>query len=85
MSVKAGKPDVIPNWIQENDWSPEIRLYWITVITSFSSRDWSLYPYANSGMPDAESWAIWILAHSNNKNEAIKHWRDFCKDARQND
>ena len=71
----------IPNWISENDWTPEKRLYWANTIMSFSSRDWSIK--FNHGdipkSPDAEVWKIWCLITQDTKRDALKCWQEFCE------
>lgn len=78
MSVRMGNRDHIPNWISENDWSAEKRLDWISRIMAFSPRDWSVKQKQTLGAPDPELWAIWCLACSDTKEEALESWWDFC-------
>ena len=67
-----------PNWLEDNDWSNERRLYWLKQLMIFSSRDWSVHINACLGYPDLESWSIWCLVCYNTKEEAIRSWNSFC-------
>lgn len=81
MGIVEGVEGMIePNWITENDWSYERRIYWINTLMVFDSRDWSVYPYAVSGAPDIKQWCIWCLATCDTKEEALKTFNDFMRD-----
>ena len=80
MSINMGKVGVVPNWIEDNDWSYKARLNWISDIMTFSPRDWRVNDYATPGQPDPEKWALYILAVDETKEEAIESWNRFCKD-----
>lgn len=79
MSIKKGSPYYIPNWIKENDWTPESRLNWIRIIMTTSSRDWCYHTGADIKYPDAETWAIYLLSCCDTKDEAKELWEDFCE------
>ena len=80
MSIKSEKSNIIPNWIEKNDWSPEKRLDWAKQIMVFSSRDWSIN--FNSGdIPesnDPKTWALWCLITADTKDKALEYWKSFC-------
>lgn len=80
MSITGGKRGVIPNWINENDWSATDRLDWIHRIMAFSSRDWSRTPETHHSHKDPEMWAIWILACIDTWEEALETWYASCDD-----
>ena len=80
MSIKFGQRGIIPNWIEENDWSPEKRLDWANQIMVFSSRDWSINFYRGD-IPeshDFETWALYCLIASDTKEEALENWWNLC-------
>lgn len=82
MSVKSDKFSVIPNWIEENDWTPNSRIHWMQIIMAFSPRDWSINFNAgdNPESADAEIWALWCLVMCDSKEEALESWKNFCKE-----
>ena len=82
MSIHLGKRGTAPNWIEENNWSSEKRLEWISVIMGFSSRDWAKHDFATQGTPDPEMWAIWILVNSDSKKDALETWYGYCDDCK---
>ena len=71
------KPNKLPNWLTDNDWSLASRIDWANQIMTFSSRDWSVYPFAVSGTHDIESWSLWCLICCHTKEEAIDSWIGF--------
>mgnify|MGYP003335750809 CR=1 FL=1 len=68
------KQSTMPNWISDNDWSDSSRLKWIREIMVYPLRDWSIFPYAIAGNKDLRTWAIYILATCDTKDEAINCW-----------
>jgi len=80
MSITGGKRGIIPNWIDENDWTATDRIDWIHRIMAFSSRDWSRTPETHHSHKDPEMWAIWILACIDTKEEALETWYSSCDD-----
>lgn len=82
MSIKVGQRSIIsiiPNWIKENDWSPEKRLDWARQIMAFSPRDWSIN-FSYGDIPeshDFEIWALYCLITSDTKEEALETWRNL--------
>lgn len=79
MSIGMGNQEHVPNWIAENDWSPERRIEWIGIIMALSSRDWSVKQKEPPGAPEPELWALYCLALSDTKEEAFELWQGFCE------
>lgn len=68
----------VPNWIGDNDWTPERRLDWLRQILAFSPRSWGQYPHATPGADDPETWAVWCLVMCETKEKALRHWNVYC-------
>ncbi|MCP4137530.1 MAG: hypothetical protein GY754_41570 [bacterium] len=71
MSVKK---EIEPNWLKENDWTPEKRLEWAGKILANSPRDWRSNSGGVPGSPDPETWALWCLLCCDTKERARKEW-----------
>jgi hypothetical protein len=79
MSVrKSTDPAQVPNWIAENDWSPEARIDWMRQIMAFSPRSWGEHPHAVPGAADPETWAVYCLVMCNTAKDALKKWNVYC-------
>lgn len=75
--------DEKPNWIEENDWSPQDRIEWMQKIMAFSPRDWSVATGDERGAPDAEMWAIYLLTNADGETDAWESWKMYCKNHTQ--